>query len=213
MANSFDITKTTNLPDMPKEMFGEIADEYRTMIVVPPIKPDQQFLLCPVGLIGAGKTTIVEPLAERLGLVRISTDEIRKLMKQHGYNYSGVKDISYATTKLFLDQGYSVAIDGNCGTDDTQRQIAEAVKKYNLEAIWIHINPPEEFIINKLKNYNHTWLFESGDEAVRSYREYKKTHDYSNSDIPFIYTFDPSRSDVPKQLDEAEKLIKEKLTS
>lgn len=211
MANSFDITKARYLPDMPKEMFREIADEYRPNVIVPPVKPPRQFLLCPVGLIGAGKTTIVKPLAERLNLVRISTDEIRIIMKERGYNYSGVKNISYALVKEFLDQGYSVAIDGNCGTDETRKRVSEAIEKYNLKAIWIHINPPEEFIINKLKNYDHTWLFESGDEAVRSFLEYKKTHNYSKSDIPFIYTFDTSRPDIPQQLAEAEKLIKERL--
>ncbi|MDE1944098.1 MAG: hypothetical protein KGH97_01205 [Patescibacteria group bacterium] len=51
----------------------------------------RQVFLAPVGRVGAGKTTVVKPLAERLGLVRISSDEIRKLLKERGLGYGPLR--------------------------------------------------------------------------------------------------------------------------
>jgi len=45
-----------------------IKKEYEDTLVFPVIKPDPQFVLCPIGLVGAGKTTVMMPLAERLSL-------------------------------------------------------------------------------------------------------------------------------------------------
>ena len=204
---SFDITVAKKNPDLPEEMIEEFASVYRNTIFVPDKKPKKQFLLCPVGLVGAGKTTVVKPLSEKLHLVRVSTDEIRKMLKEKGYNYSKIRDISLKIVESFIKNGYSITIDGNCGVLETQNYIKEAERKYGLQTIWIHVNPPEEFIVKKLQNFPHTWLFENGDEAIKAYYEYKKKHDYSQSLIPFLYTFDTSKNDLSQQLEEAEKLI------
>jgi len=208
----FDVTKQKTKADIPQELLDVVTEKYRSQIQVPNNKPLHQFLLCPVGLVGAGKTTVIKPLSKKLDLVRVSTDEIRIILKQKGYNYSGVRDISYKVAKYFLDQGYSVAIDANCGTDETRRYIEEIAKKYQLPTIWLRVNPPDDFVVHKLQNFKHTWLFENGNEAVKAYFEYKKHHgDYAKSDIPFTYTFDTSKSDLPEQIKIAEKLIREKL--
>ncbi len=207
----FDVTNPKFNPDLPDEKVQEIIDLYRKDIYIPEKKLGKQFLLCPVGLIGAGKTTVVKPLSEKLRLVRVSTDEIRKILKEQGYNYDKVKQIASVLTKDFLEQGYSITIDANCGSEEAMSAVKDLVKKYGLETIWVHINPPEEFIIHKLQTFKHTWLVKNGDEAVRAYYEYKKTHDHTHSDILFLYTFDTSKDDLSKQIDEAAKIIENRV--
>ena len=50
-------------------------------------KANQELILCPVGLVGAGKTTVLKPISKILNLVRVSSDEIRGILKQEGYNF------------------------------------------------------------------------------------------------------------------------------
>lgn len=204
-----DWTHAKNNLDLPEELFEEIQALYKKTIKLPALKTTRQFLLCPVGLVGAGKTTVIKPLSEKLDFLRVSADEIRELLKEKGFNYSRARDLAYTVAEEFVAEGYNVAIDANCGRDDTQKKIKELENKYRVKVTWIHINPPEEFIINKLKNYKHTWLFGSGDEAVESYFKYKEKYgDFKNLNLPYVYTFDTSRNDLDKQIEEAAEIIR-----
>ena len=83
-------------------------------------------------------------------------------------------------------------------------------KELGIKIIWIHINPPEKFIINKLKNYKkHSLLFKDSEDAINNYLERKPLHKKLN--FPFIYNFDPSRPDLKSQLKEATSIIEKEL--
>jgi hypothetical protein len=192
--------------------FHKIKELYLSKVVVPHIKPSKQFILCPVGLVGAGKSTVVVPLSAKMGLVRISHDEIRQLLNEHNFDYNRSKEIAIDVIKNFIEKGYSVCIDANCGSRETFELIKKVEAKYSIVSIWIHINPPEDFIINKLRNFNHTWLFKNGAEAVKNYREYKEKYgDGTDLGIDFAYVFDTSKSNILEQINEAEDLILKKL--
>lgn len=182
-----------------------ITKLYVEQLAVPSERPERQFLLCPIGLVGAGKSTVIKPLVERLHLVRVSTDEIRKLLKEQGYNHIRTSEIAYSIISDFARNGHSIAIDADCAGNNVADTITQSAKTIGAKVVWIHINPPEAFIINKLKNFQHTWLFKDADEAIANYYRRKPLHEHL--DYPFIYTFDPSRPDLPKQLNEAVKLI------
>ena len=187
---------------------NRIKNLYEKGLTIPRDKPERQILLCSIGLIGAGKTTVIEPLSKKLNLIRFCTDDIRKLLKENGYGYESAQDINVQLVRKYLKAGYSVAIDGDSASEHSRKLIAETEDNYNIKAIWIHINPPEEFIINKLRNFKHTWLFRDGEHAIENYYERKPLH--KNLDMSFVYTFDTSRSDISKQIDEAVNLIKNK---
>ncbi|MBU4142896.1 ATP-binding protein [Patescibacteria group bacterium] len=193
-----------NLPDTE---FERILREYQKTIVVCEQKPARQFFLCPVGLVGAGKTTVLKPLAERLSLVRVSTDEIRKILKDREYDYERAGEMAQELIKNFAKEGYSVAIDADCV--NKKEDIEKLAKEVGAKIIWLHINPSEEFIINKLRNFKNGWLAEDNEEMVRNYFERKPRHQKLN--FPFLYTFDTSRDNLEKQIKEAAELIKEEI--
>lgn len=194
--------------DLPDELIAEFAKRYREQIVSASQKPVKPFLLCPVGLIGAGKSTVVVPLAKRLNLVRISTDEVRKLLQESGYNYQKARDISLFLNKQLSAEGHGIAVDGNSGSAVGIAITKEVVASTALPAVWIHINPPEAFIVAKLRNYKHTWLFRDGEHAVMNYFENKELNkDMLQNHFPFLYTFDTSRDDLPQQIEEAAQII------
>lgn len=191
-----------------------LITEYEKELVVPILKPTHQYLLCTIGLIGAGKTTVIKPLAERLSLLRISTDEVRYLVYKYKQNFNKIIDdtILRATIdelfKKYLRMGYSIAIDADCVSSDAQQKIKMRIKEFNVMAIWIHINPPEQFIIDKLTRYNHTWLYKNADQAIENYMARKVLH--KDLTMPFVYIFDTSKSDLEKQINDAKDIIETK---
>ncbi|TSC71435.1 MAG: hypothetical protein G01um101470_609 [Parcubacteria group bacterium Gr01-1014_70] len=207
-----DWTKAQYNSDVPDDKFQQIYTEYKQSLELLSKKRETQFLLCPVGLIGAGKTTVVKPLSEKLGIVRISTDEIRELLKHRGYNYNRAHDIAYQILTELVENGYSIAFDANCGTVEAQEKLHELEERYNVRLFWVHVNPPEQFILEKLRNYPHTWLFEGSDEAIASYYRYKETYgDFFDLPVSYVYTFDTSKANLNQQIEEAFIRIKEML--
>ena len=204
-----DWTHAKNNPDLPEELFGEIRALYKKDVKLSIKKAGRQFLLCPVGTVGAGKTTVVKPLSGKLGLIRVSTDGIRKILKERGFNYNRARDIAFSIIKELIEGGYSVTIDCNCGSGNSVEKIRELQNEYKIKLVWIFINPPEDFIINKLRHYNHNWLFKDSDEAVSAYFKYKEKYgDFKNLSLPYVYTFDTSRNDLDKQIEEAAEIIR-----
>ena len=189
-----------------EKLFQEIVEEYKKSIVIPDEKPKHQFFLCTVGLVGAGKTTVIKPLASRLSLIRISGDEIRKILKSKGLGYDKVWNIGDTIGIEFARQGYSLANDTDGATPKTREALEKLANELGTKVFYIHINPPEEFILNKLRNFKHTWLFKDGDQAIENY--YQRKHLHENLNLPYLFTFDTSANDLEEQINKAAVLIK-----
>lgn len=187
----------------------KIISLYDAQLVIPKNKTPVPFILCPVGQVGAGKTTITKPLAEQFSLVRISSDEIRTILKEGQYDYiqEEIRVIEFTLLRKYLELGHGVAYDTNCST---KRPIIDKLQeKFDIPVIWLHINPPEEFIVNKLKNFKHTFLFKDADQAVNTY--FKDKISLDDFDRAFLCVFDTSKENLDLQITEANKLIKESL--
>ncbi|MCF7835566.1 MAG: ATP-binding protein [Candidatus Marinimicrobia bacterium] len=185
----------------------EIIKEYEKKLKFPKTNPEVQIMICPIGTVASGKTTIIKPLSKKLSLLKISTDEIRKLFKENGHGYDSVKDLAYKLADKYIGKGFSIAVDADCNSNGAQEKIKKLQEKYKIKVFWIHIKPPEEFIINKLKSYKHTWLFRDANHAIENYKSSKEGH--KNINFNFIYTFDTSRDDLDKQIEECIDVIKE----
>lgn len=195
--------------DLDQQNFEWMISEYLKGIELPKEKPVQKFFLCPIGLVGAGKSTVIKPLSKHFGLARVSGDEIRKQLKEHGYNFVRTKEIASHITQRLLKDGYGIALDSDCVGQDIQEIVRKAAAEYSYKIFYIHINPPEEFILNKLKNFRHTWLFKDADDAIQHYYRRKPMHE--NLTMDFIYTFDTSKADLDRQMAEAISVIEDRI--
>ncbi|MDP2665082.1 MAG: AAA family ATPase [bacterium] len=194
----------------PQEVLEEVAREYEQTLVIPEHKPSPQWMLMPVGLIGSGKTTVVKPLAEHFGLIRISTDEIREQLKRRGYTYEGAREITHELQKKYLNLGYSIAIDANTGSPHGLEFNKKTKEEFpQVRMLFIHINTPEAFIVNNLKNRHKPWIFKDAEHAIERFHFHK--NNFTLPDISFVYTFDLSRSDFSEQLKQAIKAIESSL--
>jgi len=180
----------------------KIEGLYNKKIIIPRKKNKVQILLCPAGLVGAGKTTVVRPISDKLNLLRISTDEIRKILISKKFNLLRTTEIASNLVVKYLKQGYGIALDADCVSPSVQRDIKKLQKEYNVIPIWIHINPKEKFILNRLKSYNHTWLFKDEKDAVDNYKRRKPLHKKYLGDIDFYSKFDTSKDNLNMQISE-----------
>ena len=187
-----------------------IRERYKAALKLPLRRKgaSHQIFLCSVGLVGAGKSTVKKPLSEKLSLVRISSDEVRHILKECGRDYNQLMEIVKPLSEELATQGHSLAFDADCGNPKTKDMIVALAEKVGAKVFWIHINPPESFILNKLRNYKHTWLFRDGEEAVENYFRQKERRGAENTDFDFLATVDTSKADLSLQIEKVFELIK-----
>jgi len=194
--------------DLNPEDLEMVTNEYDATLVVPEVKPERQFLLCAVGLIGAGKTTIMTELANKLNLVRINGDDIRKVLYDHKLPYKGSHDSSRILTEKYIRLGHSVALDRDAATPNSYKMITEVAESINLPVIWVHITAPEPVILERLSR-RQSWLFPTPDVALENYTARKSLH--QNLPMKFDYVFNTSKDNVHEQIIEAVNIILKKL--
>ena len=188
---------------------NRILETYERSLIIPSVKPSPQFYVVPVGLVGSGKTSVLEPLSEKLHLLRISGDEIRKIIMENGGSLEDTWEIGNRLVLKYADKGYSIAHDTDGATLKTQESIRNQAEKYGIKVIWIHINPPEAYIIHKLQNFKHSWLFKNSEEAIAAY--YSRKHLHSDLHFDFAYEFDTSAPNLDQQIDQAILAIEKRL--
>lgn len=205
-------------PDAEKQSGKDLSDRDAIQIIEEylkdidyPSKSEKQFILCSVGLIATGKTTVLKALSEKIGLVRVRTDDLRWILEKRGYNVRRTAEIAYNIVMKLLKAGYSVAIDADSVAKNTQASLKNIGEEQGIPVIWIRTSVSEEIILDRL-NINNTDREYKGPEAVSRYYERKKLHE--GLDIPFIYEFDTSKIEkLEPQVLAAVKKIQEFLIS
>jgi predicted kinase len=197
-----------------KKTLTEIEAEFRANIKIPETKPSRQFFLCPVGLVGSGKTTVLKPIVEKFNLVRISSDEVRKSLLENGYDYGPVKEIVFKVINELARLGYSLALDMDCGNPLTKEHTEKLLSELNAKIFYVHINPPQEYVFEKFRNFplELSWLAPGRpDDMINNYLVQKEKRKEENTHFDFIYTFDTSRADIADQIGECCKKIQEEI--
>ena len=115
-------------------------------------------------------------------------------------------DLVFGIINHFTSKGYSICIDSDCA--GKIKQIQKAAYKNDLQIVWIHINPPEEFIINKLSKLTPNWLG-TAEDMVENYYERKPIHE--DIDLDFTVTFDTSAFNIQEQMENSISVIKEQI--
>jgi len=189
---------------LPLKQEQKIINCYAKSLKIPSQKIGP-IIVCPVRPVGAGKSTVMKLLCPKLKLIRIDLDGLRKLLKKEGMSYDRVHQMAIKLTDQYLAHDYGVGLDGNGGRKEIQKEIKQLAKKYKSKIFWLHIKPPQSYIINKLKNYHHTWLFKDAKQAIHNYQSTK--NNYVDGRLPYLSTIDPSKPTIKKQIDKTVKLI------
>ena len=189
----------------------DIEKEFRSSIEIPQDIPKKQFFFCPVGLVGAGKTTVTKPIAKRFGLVRLSSDELRETLKKNGHDYSPIKEIGFKLAREFAQKGFSIAFDMDCGNPEVKESVEKLAEKLHAKIVYVHINTPEEYIFEKFRKHPPSWLADNPKTMIDNYYAQKEKRLKENTPFDYLFTFDTSRPDVNKQIEDCIKKIEDVL--
>lgn len=193
-----------------------IADQYYELLDKPDVTTQEpRFALCIIGLVGAGKSTVLGRICERLPMTRPSGDEVRKLIFDEGLPSADsvtIAAIGELTVERLLKKGYRVAYDNDFANPEIRQRMEEFNKARDIPIVWIRVTASEDFILSKLRNYQHTYLFRDADDAVDTYHRRKALHEkeaVALDAIPYAYTFNTSKPDLDRQVNEAVLAITE----
>lgn len=192
----------------------EVRDEFVKELVLPKEKewPKKQMILAPVGLPGTGKTTVVRPMSEALGLVRVSSDEFRKLLKENGHGWGDIKDLLFPVDEDLAKKGYSIAFDADTSNPKTVEFIKKLGKQYDMQVFWIRVHAPEEFVFEKFRKHAPSWLADDPQKMIDNYNAQKERKGKENLAFDFIYTFDTSQPDLDTQIEKCIQTIQRSVT-
>lgn len=195
-------------PELPPDRFQEFVDRYISSVQVPDRKTKNPFILATAGLIGSGKSTVIKPLAKKLGLVVISTDSVREILRSAGFNFAKAREIAVQADNHFHSLGYGIAVDANSGSKLGIEITKNVRREQQVPVVWIHVDTPEAVVLERLRARKKDWLFRDGDHAVSEYYRNKELNkDMLKEKLPFLYTFDTSRTDIDAQIEEAAQII------
>jgi len=195
-----------------------IADEYYTSLSrSPEAQQKPQFCLCVIGLVGAGKSTVLRKIANHLPIIRVSGDEVRKMIYEKGLPEVSAEilaEMNAITVSRLVGEGYRFAYDNDFAHPDIRSIMLAERQKSSVPVFWIRVSPPEQFILNKLRAHPQpTHLFKSTDEAITRYYQRKELHTAQAAELarlPYLYTFDTSAPDLDEQVAAAVRIITER---
>lgn len=187
--------------------YGEVTGYDTAKRHMPP------FFIATIGLVGAGKTTVLKRLNQRLHVVRISSDELRERLYLVGIDMERSRYLALFVLKCAMRAGYSVILDADAVQKNVRDEISEC-ESNGVTVIWLRMDTPIQFIEQKLRNYRHTYLFKDADDAVATLHQRMLFHQKYSDELdvlPYVYRFDTSRNDLVRQVDEAAYSIRELL--
>ena len=202
---------------MTPTQINDLADAYARQITIPEEaiqKP--QFALCVIGLVGAGKTTILKQLCEHIPMVRVSGDEIRELLRSKKLPYQDsnvVISIGHQLTGKLKKAGYNIAHDNDFSNPLAHEALRTNNQKYGVREVWIRIRPSEEWILDRLRERPANGTFANPEEAIAGYFRRKALQSQNPwiDKLPFVFEFDPSKSDIDQQIQKGVERIREAL--
>lgn len=180
------------MPDPPADVVDEVVALFaRDLGAIEPSKVPIVF--CPVGLVGAGKTSTVTRVLGDTPRFVLSSDRIRTAVYDRGYNFTNVlRDIVRQLVEAAVDKKVNILIDANAG--GVPEIVQHAVGK-GYGVLVFHVNPSSEYIETKLVKL--TWdsvperftFFKHPRHVLASYRSNKDR--MGNLNARFMQLFPP----------------------
>lgn len=158
----------TLLPEMPEVDLENLFNQYKSKITAgkQPSVYERPIVIACTGLVAAGKTTITLPLAESIGAVRVSSDNIREQIFSAGYNFMKIAHPLVArTVDSLAEERYNLFLDFNVSTN---QHILEHLQTAGYRIFIVHANPPYSYIKRKILtgNMRHDLTFFPKDEHL-----------------------------------------------
>lgn len=189
-----------------------VSDVTRNVIID---KQVPQYFVATIGLVGAGKTTVLKKMNEHLRIVRVSSDELRERLHDASLDVARAPYVALYVITQVERAGFSIIADADAVQKVARDEIAERERR-GIYIFWLKVDAPGAIIENRLRlrNFSPSPLFDDAEHALAVLNERKFLHEkyaIELAKLPYIYTFDTSQSSLDSQVIEAVGLIKDRL--
>lgn len=180
-----------------------LADKYLAQVKIPKskINTNKQIVIAPVGLIKSGKTTVTKMLAKKLGIARVSSDELRVLARDSDIKDFDLNEVFLIILSYFANKNLSFVADSGWSSFEKREILELASIEKGFEVIYIKINPPRKYILDGIKNFKHKKgeLFKNSEEVMLDFKRTLKDR-WPLADLDYIYTFNPAKENLSDQV-------------
>ena len=206
------------LPDIPSGVLQTMADEYymQNTSSKQPSSLQKPVVITCTGLVAAGKSTVTSPLAKLIDAVPVSSDRIRGLLFQAGYNFKELQTFITKVLQRLTAEKYNIFLDYNISTNMPR---LDALNTAEYRIFIVHANPLESFIKHKILsgNMKHELSFFPKDEYLyESMQAWKHEHlaqiAILKEKYGIWYEVDTSRSDLKAIMQDMAVQFKSELT-
>jgi len=177
-----------------------LAEKFLQTLIVPHPKSPEPLTIALIGPIGSGKTTVAKYIAQKRGLARIGSDDVRVFLRRmKKYRESLVRPISWLSAQFFWGQGVGVIFDKDFVHPEERKRVLALSKYFGIPVYFIKVTAPEKLIIRRLrkkKYYAKTDVFRNANEALIAYFGRRRFH--QKNKIKVFATIDTSKNWKPK---------------
>lgn len=198
---------------MPPDQVKELATEFYDQLDKPETtKSKPQFCICPIGLVGTGKTTVLKKICAQLRAIRVSADEVRSMLYTKGLPFDDAMYVTHEVCVRLKQEGYNIAHDGDFAAPVSRELLGQVDQELGITELWIRVQAPEDVTLKNIKARGPGILFRDIDHAVSLHQRRKELHAAPEIDeLPFMYTFDTSRPGIDDQVAEFVRLAQARL--
>ncbi|OGF77838.1 hypothetical protein A2W54_03485 [Candidatus Giovannonibacteria bacterium RIFCSPHIGHO2_02_43_13] len=106
-----------------------VQNRYFEGLRVPERKTRHSVIVAAIGLVGSGKSTVAKYLADLIGAVVISGDEIRILLRNEGVGYDKARLIGENVLRAVITAGGSIVLDSDFVDKNKRESLRQIAKK------------------------------------------------------------------------------------
>lgn len=176
-----------------KQVYGNVL----ASLAVPEITTDAPVVIAMVGLVGSGKSAVAPALAEKIGAVVVTGDDIRVALRKEEESYEYTREIMARLAKNVALQQGSVVLDGDYIRSKKREQLKEVLGSTDATLHFVRTLCERDVMIQRLIDAEYVprpdGLFGSATIAVREM--WRRT--------PWHYKWSDERGGVwnPRELD------------
>lgn len=115
-------------------------------------KTKKPIVISMIGLIGSGKSYTAQKIADMIGAILLSADDLRIEMRKVGERYEGARKIIEDITITLLLAGRSIVIDSDFIDDKKRASIRAKVKDTHAKLIFVRTLCDRDIMIERILN-------------------------------------------------------------
>lgn len=114
------------------------------------MKPKRSLILCMVGLVGSGKSTVAKSFARGLKAEIVRSDDFRLELGKQGKPYERAVELVFARTMELVRRGRNVVIDADVVQADKRRRLARESKKLGSRVLYVRVVTDMDVMLGRI---------------------------------------------------------------